>query len=164
VFIVHIPLRLIFDIKVEALQRSLAVTMKWTALFALMLLSQDAAAQTSLNYPCSQLVIGFGPEGRVLSQVVGGNGFNTSRPTSQWDDYATCTSCSVAQDRSNYWTPVLFFGRRDGKWKRVPQIGSPGFPSKGGFVVHYSTAGYAGGGGSRPSAFPPVSYLDWRQL
>ncbi|RXW18155.1 hypothetical protein EST38_g7702 [Candolleomyces aberdarensis] len=51
---------------------------------------------------------------------------------------ATCTSCQVKENKSNYWTAVLFFKHTNGSYIRVPQLpnlntGSP----NGGMTVYY---------------------------
>lgn len=52
---------------------------------------------------------------------------------------ATCTTCSFTEDKSNYWTAVLYFKARNGTYKRVGQ--SPalnGFTGAvGGMTVYY---------------------------
>lgn len=34
-----------------------------------------------------------------------------------------CTSCAVAQDKSAYWAPVLYFKHADGSFEEVQQVG-----------------------------------------
>ncbi|KAG8805605.1 hypothetical protein FRC17_005437, partial [Serendipita sp. 399] len=34
-----------------------------------------------------------------------------------------CTSCKAAKDKSNYWTPTLFYQAQDGRFRRVKQVG-----------------------------------------
>jgi hypothetical protein len=51
---------------------------------------------------------------------------------------ATCTSCTFAEDTSNYWTATLFFRARNGSFTAVPQMPNSGFTSaKGGMTVYY---------------------------
>lgn len=51
---------------------------------------------------------------------------------------ATCTTCTFAEDFSNYWTAVLFFRARNGTYKRVQQKGNVYFEdSNGGMTVYY---------------------------
>ncbi|RWA13653.1 hypothetical protein EKO27_g1447 [Xylaria grammica] len=53
-------------------------------------------------------------------------------------DAATCTTCTFAEDFSNYWTAVLFFRARNGTYHRVPQKGNVYFEeSNGGMTVYY---------------------------
>ncbi len=72
---------------------------------------------------------------------------------------STCTSCSYAEDFSNYWTASLYFRAENGSFKMVPQmtnfVGLDGerHPQGGGITVYYMTA-Y--GGSAKTTAFPPV--------
>jgi hypothetical protein len=54
---------------------------------------------------------------------------------------STCTTCSFAQDKSNYWTAVMFFKHKNGSYIRVPQVGNGGPEGKlindGGLDVYY---------------------------
>ena len=69
---------------------------------------------------------------------------------------ATCTTCSFAEDTSNYWTSNLYFKARNGTYKRVPQI-----PNKlntgeaGGLTVYYTSPGK-----NVVTAFKPVGLLE----
>lgn len=110
--------------------------MKNISLAALALLTPFAAAQNMLRFACSQLVVErsdplvfpgviFTPH---LHQIVGGNSFNTTMDPNNHDPatMSTCTSCTFAQDKSNYWTAVMFFKARNGSYHRVPQVGNGG--------------------------------------
>ncbi|KAI1742827.1 hypothetical protein F4680DRAFT_463770 [Xylaria scruposa] len=129
--------------------------MQLTALAAAALLAQNAAAQFNmLRFACSQLVVDrvdplvnpgmtYTPH---LHQIVGGNSFNiTMDPTSHDLASSTCTSCSFKQDKSNYWTAVMFYKARNGTYKRVPQTGNGGpqgkLINKGGLDVYYIPSG-----------------------
>lgn len=103
----------------------------------------------TIRFPCSQLVTErFDPlvtPGRVsphLHQIIGGNAFNLSMdPAIDIGAAATCTTCRVVEDKSNYWTAVLFFKHPNGTFIRVPQManhntGSPGIVS-GGMTIYY---------------------------
>lgn len=85
---------------------------------------------TMLRFGCSQVVIdridplvnpGQAPSPH-LHQVVGGNAFNTSMASTDISKLADCTTCSYADDLSNYWTANLYFKARNGSYKRVPQV------------------------------------------
>jgi hypothetical protein len=58
---------------------------------------------------------------------------------------STCTSCSFAQDMSNYWTAVMFFKHKNGSYIRVPQTGNGGpqgkLVNKGGLDIYYIPSG-----------------------
>jgi hypothetical protein len=127
-----------------------------TSLAAAAALTQHAAAQFNmLRFACSQLVVErtdplvnpgmkYTPH---LHQIVGGNSFNVSMPPETHDLAAlsTCTSCSFAEDFSNYWTAVMFFRHRNGSVIRVPQVGNGGpqgqLVNKGGLDVYYIPSG-----------------------
>lgn len=100
-----------------------------------------------LRFSCSQLVVerldplvnpGLDQSPHV-HQIIGGNAFNTSMdPSTAPPDIATCTTCTFAEDFSNYWTATLYFRARNGTFKRVPQKGNVYFEdSNGGMTVYY---------------------------
>lgn len=81
-----------------------------------------------------------------LHQIVGGNSFNiTMDPNTHDLASSTCTSCSFKEDKSNYWTAVMFFHHKNGTYKRVPQVGNGGpqgqLVNKGGLDVYYIPSG-----------------------
>jgi len=81
-----------------------------------------------------------------LHQIVGGNSFNvTMDPAEDPAQKSTCTSCSFVQDKSNYWTAVMFFKAKNGSYIRVPQTGNGGpqgkLINKGGLDVYYIPSG-----------------------
>jgi hypothetical protein len=120
--------------------------MQWEA-FTALLLAQCAIAQGMIRFGCSQLVIErLDPlvnPGVVMSphvhQVVGGNSFRASMNPASHDIVAesTCTSCTFAEDFSNYWTAVMYFRARNGTYKRVPQFANVGLRAVGGITVYY---------------------------
>ncbi|KAK3392693.1 hypothetical protein B0H63DRAFT_504766 [Podospora didyma] len=124
--------------------------MQWKAV-ALALFAGHVSSQTvfyqMLRFQCSQLVVdrldplanpGLVPSPH-LHQIVGGNSFNASMDPATHDPVKTssCTSCTFAEDFSNYWTAVLFFRARNGTFKRVPQFVSQGVQGFGGILVYY---------------------------
>ncbi|KAK3935158.1 hypothetical protein QBC46DRAFT_323951 [Diplogelasinospora grovesii] len=128
---------------------------QWASLAAAALLAQNAAAQNMLRFACSQLVVDrvdplVNPGVRYtphLHQIVGGNSFNLTMDPDTHDlpAQSTCTSCTFAQDLSNYWTAVMFFKAKNGTYKRVPQVGNGGpqgqLVNKGGLDVYYIPSG-----------------------
>ena len=94
-------------------------------------LANTAVGQNMLRFACSQLVVErtdplvnpgmkYTPH---LHQIVGGNAFNiTMDPSIDLAKTSTCTSCSFVQDKSNYWTAVMFFKAKNGTYIRVPQV------------------------------------------
>lgn len=101
------------------------VTMQWaTLLAAATALAGNVAAQNMLRFACSQLVVErtdplvnpgvkYTPH---LHQIVGGDSFNiTMDPANDPAQLSKCTSCSFVQDKSNYWTAVMFFKAKNGK-------------------------------------------------
>ncbi|KAH8900759.1 hypothetical protein GQ53DRAFT_776463 [Thozetella sp. PMI_491] len=100
-----------------------------------------------IRFGCSQLVIerldplvspGAAPSPH-LHQIVGGNSFNTTMDPSNHDlvSGSTCTSCTYADDFSNYWTAVMYFRARNGTYKRVRQFPNVGLRTDGGITVYY---------------------------
>ncbi len=53
---------------------------------------------------------------------------------------SSCTTCTFAEDFSNYWTAVLYFKARNGTYRRVPQKGNVGFEAAkdGGMTIYYT--------------------------
>jgi hypothetical protein len=138
--------------------------MQWATLAAIAaFFAQDVAAQNMLRFACSQLVVErtdplvnpgmkYTPH---LHQIVGGNSFNvTMDPAEDPAQKSTCTSCSFVQDKSNYWTAVMFFKAKNGTYIRVPQVGNGGpqgkLINKGGLDIYYIPSG-------KTTAFKKVS-------
>ncbi|EMR62890.1 hypothetical protein UCREL1_10169 [Eutypa lata UCREL1] len=109
-----------------------------------------------LRFSCSKLVIERldplvspgAAQSPHLHQIGGGNAFRAGMPAADFDPVgaSTCTSCSFAEDFSNYWTANLFFRARNGSLARVPQFANAGLEADGGLTVYYippyrSTAG-----------------------
>ncbi|KAI0977430.1 hypothetical protein F4678DRAFT_468602 [Xylaria arbuscula] len=72
-------------------------------------------------------------------QVGGGDSFRASMPAAGYDpvENSNCTSCTFAEDFSNYWTANLYFRARNGTLKRVPQMVNMGLKADGGITVYY---------------------------
>lgn len=120
-----------------------------------------------MRFECSQLVIeridplvqpGLTPSTHV-HQVAGGNSFNASMPSGDFDpsQHSTCTSCTYADDFSNYWTASLYFKARNGSFKRVPQMTNLGLRGKNGGLTVYYNSPYDGK--TKTTAFKPVLNL-----
>ncbi|KAF2447278.1 hypothetical protein P171DRAFT_409846 [Karstenula rhodostoma CBS 690.94] len=112
-----------------------------------------------LRFSCSQLVVerldplvnpGL-PQSPHVHQIIGGNAFNASMdPAIAPPDTATCTTCTFAEDFSNYWTATLYFRAKNGTFKRVPQQGNVNFEaSNGGMTIYYIPKN---GNGAAPGA------------
>lgn len=93
-----------------------------------------------------------------LHQVLGGNGFdfymspNASRASS-------CSTCQAKADKSNYWTPTLWYHGKNGSFHRVDQLG-------GGTVYYLQRFSKPG---ERLKAFPPgfrmlAGDMTWRSF
>ncbi|KAI2619834.1 hypothetical protein GGS26DRAFT_320916 [Hypomontagnella submonticulosa] len=103
-----------------------------------------------VRFGCSQVVIerldplvnpGANPSPH-LHQIVGGNAFNASIPSTDVSSLASCTTCSFSDDFSNYWTANLYFKARNGTYRRVPQVPNRFLEgSKGGVTVYYLSPG-----------------------
>jgi len=131
---------------------------------ALLFLALTPLSNALLRFQCSQLVVqrldplvdpGLVPSSHV-HQIVGGNSFNaTMDPKKDMPGESTCTTCSMAEDFSNYWTAVLYFRARNGTYKRVPQM-SQISGGVGGITVYYmSDALYDTAQKSKVTAFKP---------
>ncbi|KAF4633041.1 hypothetical protein G7Y89_g5087 [Cudoniella acicularis] len=116
---------------------------------------EQAGGTTMLRFGCAQAVIdrldplvnpGLIPSPHV-HQIVGGNAFNASMPSTDISNGASCTTCEFSEDFSNYWTANLYFKAKNGTYKRVQQ-GSAAlqFSDKfsnqiaGGTLVYYVSA------------------------
>lgn len=110
-----------------------------------------AFVHAGLRFPCSELTIqrldpvvqpGVAPSSHV-HHIVGGNAFNMTM-TGDVASRATCTTCQMAEDFSNYWTAHLYFkDPTNGTYHRVPVVpvqpllgGSTG--AVGGLTVYYT--------------------------
>jgi hypothetical protein len=110
-----------------------------------------APVHAGLRFPCSTLTFqrldpvvepGSSPSSHV-HHIVGGNAFNASM-TGDVASRASCTTCQMADDFSNYWTATLYFKHpTNGSYHRVPVIpvqpllgGSDG--AQGGLTVYYT--------------------------
>uniref|UniRef100_A0A0W0G5K1 Putative carbohydrate-binding module family 1 protein n=1 Tax=Moniliophthora roreri TaxID=221103 RepID=A0A0W0G5K1_MONRR len=125
----------------------------WSALFAFTLLASHANAL--LRFPCAQHtvtradpLISPGEVSAHVHQVVGGViidtlSFDFEMPTGYDLQTSTCSTCSIKENKSNYWTPTLYFqSPKNGTFKRVAQKpgGLTGNPN-GGMVVYYIQIG-----------------------
>ncbi|KAL1838405.1 hypothetical protein VTJ49DRAFT_2689 [Mycothermus thermophilus] len=100
-----------------------------------------------MRFSCSQLLVARVdplvnpgvPVSPHVHQIVGGNSFNFSMDPATHDLVAqsTCTTCTFADDFSNYWTAVLYFRARNGTFKRVKQFPNVGLRADGGVTVYY---------------------------
>jgi hypothetical protein len=54
--------------------------------------------------------------------ILGGSGFAFDLSYEQTQT-SVCSSCSVIQDKSNYWVPALYFHAQNGTFISVPQNG-----------------------------------------
>ncbi|KAF2688758.1 hypothetical protein K458DRAFT_475426 [Lentithecium fluviatile CBS 122367] len=127
--------------------------MLWAVLFfAAAVKGQSLQGLNHLRFGCSQITVErLDPlvnPGMIATphthQVVGGNAFNATMPSTDISKVATCTTCGPADDLSNYWTANVYFKARNGTFKRVPQ--SPGrylfndrfsTQTNGGMIVYY---------------------------
>lgn len=76
-------------------------------------------------------------------------------PSADISALATCTTCSFAEDTSNYWTANMYFKARNGSYKRVPQIPNRQNTGEvGGVTVYYTSPG-----AGKTTAFKPVSQV-----
>ncbi|KAL1856431.1 hypothetical protein Daus18300_010698 [Diaporthe australafricana] len=130
-----------------------------SGLAALSLLLHSTSAG-KIRFGCSQLAYGvFDPlifPGQTtaghLHQFNGGNGLNYTLDQADVAPESSCTTCTFAENFSNYWTATLFFKARNGTYHQVQQIPNSGFEEgTGGVTVYYA---YPDDGRSVTS-FPP---------
>lgn len=77
-----------------------------------------------------------------MHQIVGGNAFAASMPSTDISQLATCTTCHFKEDLSNYWTANLYFRARNGSYKRVPQIANQfNDGDNAGITIYYTSPG-----------------------
>ena len=147
--------------------------MLWATILAFTALVQAApqggggTRVTMLRFGCAQIVIdrldplvnpNQIPSGHI-HQIVGGNAFNATMPSTDVSAAASCTTCAFSEDFSNYWTANLYFQHKNGSYKRVPQGGAAyqfndrfSTQTAGGILVYYVSAQPG-----KITAFKPVS-------
>jgi hypothetical protein len=126
--------------------RSTTKMKSFSAAFALIV-----SVEAGLRFPCSTLTFQrldpAGDPGSLPSthvhHIVGGNAFNATM-TGDVGARATCTTCQMSDDFSNYWTATLYFKHpTNGSYHRVspapvqPLLGGSDGAS-GGLTVYYS--------------------------
>jgi hypothetical protein len=132
-----------------------------------------APVQAGLRFPCSTLTFqrldpagqpGSNPSAHV-HHIVGGNAFNATM-LGDVGERATCTTCQMAEDFSNYWTATLYAKAANGSYHRVPALavqpllgGSQG--AKGGLTVYYTQFDLSRDNIKQQpiKAFPPVGSM-----
>lgn len=50
---------------------------------------------------------------------------------------ASCSSCPIKADLSNYWTPKLYYQFENGTFQSVPTVGDNAQDQVGGMTVYY---------------------------
>jgi len=127
--------------------------MMWKTIVSAALLAQYANAQAMLRFGCTQLVVErtdpivnpgaiYTPH---MHQIIGGNSFNITMDPDTHDPgkMSTCTTCKFKEDKSNYWTAIIMYKSKDGKYMRVPTTGNGGpqgkleHAGKGGMDLYY---------------------------
>jgi hypothetical protein len=139
--------------------------MQWLSLA--LTLASAAPAQAGLRFACSQLHYGridpIVEPGAIPSahvhQIVGGNAFNATMAPEP-DKRATCTTCMFSQDKSNYWTAVLYFRHLNGTYERVDQYANAALPTgvNKGMTVYYTQESFSSNGNQKITSFKPVCY------
>ncbi|KAL8397200.1 hypothetical protein RB594_004062 [Gaeumannomyces avenae] len=92
-----------------------------------------------------------------VHQIVGGDAFNaTMDPNMDISQTSTCMTCEFLENRSNYWTAVLYFRARNGSYHRVPQYPNACHdPQVGGMTVYYTQESFFSNGRKKITAFKP---------
>jgi hypothetical protein len=123
-------------------------------------------AHAALRFGCSTLTVqrldpvvepGNAPSAHV-HQIVGGNAFAAFvDPSIDVSTVSNCTTCIFTEDRSNYWTAVLYFRARNGSFKRVGQYPNAVFHDGqiGGLTVYYTQESLTTNGKAKITAFRP---------
>ncbi|RYP09619.1 hypothetical protein DL764_001161 [Monosporascus ibericus] len=126
-----------------------------------------APVQAGLRFGCSSLTTqrldpvvepGNIPSSHV-HHIIGGNAFNATM-TGDVGERATCTTCEMSEDFSNYWTAVLYFKHPiNGSYHRVPVINNAALATgtTGGMTIYYTQHDfYSDNLKNQPiTAFPP---------
>jgi hypothetical protein len=139
------------------------------------ILALIALVEAGLRFPCSTLTVqrldpvvqpGMSPSAHV-HHIVGGNAFNMTM-TGDVGARASCTTCQMSEDFSNYWTAALYFKHpTNGSYHRVANMpvqpllgGSNG--ATGGLTVYYTQFDLTKDNlAQQPiTAFKPVSLLN----
>ncbi|KAI1269401.1 hypothetical protein F5Y18DRAFT_422352 [Xylariaceae sp. FL1019] len=123
--------------------------MKWLTASGLALVG---SVEAGLRFQCSTLTIqrldpvvqpGSNPSSH-LHHIVGGNAFNATME-GDVSSRATCTTCEMSEDFSNYWTAVLYFKHpTNGSYHKVDVVPvNPGnldgySGTQGGLTVYYT--------------------------
>ncbi|KAJ2914852.1 hypothetical protein MD484_g5563, partial [Candolleomyces efflorescens] len=117
---------------------------------ALVVASAVQYAAATIRFGCAQLVtqrldplVTPGQISPHVHQIVGGDAFNvTMDPNEDYSKSASCTTCRFKEDKSNYWTAVLYFKHTNGSYMRVPQKPNDQVGSTNGGMTVYYIAGY----------------------
>ncbi|KAF1814963.1 WSC-domain-containing protein [Eremomyces bilateralis CBS 781.70] len=74
-----------------------------------------------------------------VHKIVGGDGFDL---TMDYDKAvaSSCSTCQIKQDKSNYWTPKLYYQAQNGSFINVPGPGDPEDKNSG-MIVYYQQRG-----------------------
>ncbi|KAF5332280.1 hypothetical protein D9611_008164 [Ephemerocybe angulata] len=81
---------------------------------SILVLTISRVVHAQLRFPCSQLVT------ERLDPV---RSFNvTMDPSNDLPGLSTCTSCRFVEDKSNYWTAVMYFKHLNGSFIRASKI------------------------------------------
>ncbi|KAF9270754.1 hypothetical protein L218DRAFT_849364 [Marasmius fiardii PR-910] len=120
----------------------------WPVLLFLALVATQANAL--LRFPCAQHtvtradpLISPGEVSAHVHQVQTLYSFDFNMPSGMDLQQSTCSTCAVKENKSNYWSPNLYFqSPKNGTFKRVAQKpgGFTGNPN-GGMVVYYIQVG-----------------------
>jgi len=69
-------------------------------------------------------------------KIAGGNAFGFTMDYAQARS-SSCSSCPIKQDKSNYWTPKLYYQAADGTFESVPTVGDGDADTSGGMRIYY---------------------------
>jgi hypothetical protein len=104
--------------------------MHWGTVLAFAALADAQGGTNIFRFGCNQITIqrldplvnpGQAPSTH-MHQIIGGDAFNVTMPVADISKLATCTTCGLADDLSNYWTANMYFRAPNGTFKRVKQV------------------------------------------
>ncbi|KAF1983138.1 WSC-domain-containing protein [Aulographum hederae CBS 113979] len=101
-----------------------------------------------IRFPCASNIVEERADpiinpGKVsghVHKIVGGNAFSFDMDFAKART-ATCSSCPIKEDFSNYWTPKLYYHAQNGSFISVPTVGDSASDTKGGQTIYYLQRG-----------------------
>ncbi|KAF9737167.1 WSC domain-containing protein [Paraphaeosphaeria minitans] len=86
-------------------------------------------------------VVNNGTTAAHVHNIVGGSAFGPSM-TYDLTQLAKCSSCTIKEDKSNYWTPQLYYHAQNGSFLPVPVVGNSDDSNAGMLVYYFQRPGF----------------------